>query len=267
MGNDPAIGPGFDTCTLTRPTQRRLVTCWMEDAGIHTLMLPQVWRELTSAHPASSQFSAAQAWHRIRKMPDAPFRWVKWTDDLELAAEEIREHFTQACFPGIAADQMHSHGDAAIVSQALAMGTDILVTSDVSTIDHYEINTVAEKALGRNAGFVSTLDDALQSAFPSGEAAERMLIIALATIAPKLDEAWTLDQAYNDLNDLRKAMHGAGLAKTQLRLKTRWEQCRDLESALKEAQGMSDASTALRFERIRTRWHRENHPSSSIAPR
>ena len=45
LGND-VLGPGFDTGTLIRPTQRKLVTCWMELAGTRTLILPRVLEEL-----------------------------------------------------------------------------------------------------------------------------------------------------------------------------------------------------------------------------
>ena len=168
LGSD-ALGPGFDTGTLIRPTQRKLVTCWMELAGTRMLMLPRVWEELTYSHPASVRFNAAAARKAIAEHPDAPFQWVAWTDENERQAEEIRSRFTQACFPRQASDQIELNSDAIIVSQALALGTDVLVTSDVNTIDHYEINLVVERALGMNAGFVVTLDDALQQFFNGGE--------------------------------------------------------------------------------------------------
>lgn len=41
---DEALGPGFDTVTLTRPTPRKLVCLWMEQAGLRTVLLPTVWR-------------------------------------------------------------------------------------------------------------------------------------------------------------------------------------------------------------------------------
>ena len=34
---DEPLGPGFDTVTLTRPTPRKLVCLWMEQAGLRTL--------------------------------------------------------------------------------------------------------------------------------------------------------------------------------------------------------------------------------------
>ena len=259
--NSDALGPGFDTGTLIRPTQRKLVTCWMEEAGARTLILPRVWEELTTSHRASARFNAAAAWRAIAERPDAPFQWVAWTDEHERRAEEIRSRFTQACFPKHASDQIDLNSDAVIVSQALALGTDVLVTSDVNTIDHYEINLVVEQTLGMNAGFVVTLDDALQRVFRGGEAAQRLLVLALSTIAPAKAQRWSIDEAFAELNNLRAAMTGAGLRQTAIRLETRWEQCRDLAAALEEAQDRAEKSTALAFERMRAAWHRQGKPS------
>ena len=255
--SDESLGPGFDTGTLIRPTQRKLVCRWMESAGLRTLILPQVWEELTRHHPASRRYGAAQTWAKLAEYDDAPFRWVQWTDDQERTAEEIRSRFTQACFPLHAADQIDTNSDAVVISQALTLGTDVLVTTDVNTIDHHEINMVVERTLGRNTGFVVTLDDALQRAFRGGEEGHHLLLLALTTIAPPRPEAWGVDEAFADLGKLRTAMIGAGLRQTAVRLGTRWEQCRDLELALAETQELADRSNALRFERMRATWHRE----------
>ena len=256
MADEP-LGPGFDAGTLIRPTQRKLVCRWMESAGARTLILPRVWEELTRRHPASKRYSAAKAWLTLAEYRDAPFRWVEWTDDHERTAEDIRSRFTQACFPAHAADQIDTNSDAVVISQALTLGTDVLVTTDVNTIDHYEINIVVERALGRNTGFVVTLDDALQRAFRGGEEAHQLLLLALTTIAPPRPETWSVDEAFAALHKLRDAMVGAGLRHTAIRLGTRWEQCRDLERALAEAQELAGRSNALRFERMRAAWHRE----------
>ena len=262
--SDDVLGPGFDTGTLIRPTERKLVTCWMELAGARALILPKVWEELTRSHPASARFNAAAAWMAIAEHPGAPFRWVTWTDEHERLAEGIRRRFTQACFPKHAADQIELNNDAIVISQALALGTDVLVTSDVNTIDHYEINLVVEQALGMNTGFVVTLDDALQQVFRGGEAAHSLLMLALSTIAPARKQRWSIEEAFADLNDLRTAMIGAGLRRNAIRLETRWTQCRDLALALDEAQDRAEKSTALAFDRMRTAWHREGTPKRRL---
>ena len=259
---DDSLGPAFDTATLLRPTQRKLVCCWMESAGLKTLLLPRVWQQLIDGAGSSAQFRSTDAWVRLAKEPNLPFRWVEWTNDLEDAAYDLRSHFTEACFPNKTAEQISYDSDAVIVSQALALGTDMLVTSDVNTMDHYEINLVVEQRLGRNTGFVITLDDALQQAHPGCDASQSLLTLALTTIAPPPERDWPVDEARKDLGKLQQAAAGASLRKTALRLDTRWNQCLDLEATLARAQTLAAQSRALETERLQTAWHR-----SSVAMR
>ena len=55
MDVDDAIGPAFDAHTLSTPTPRKLVGCWMDQAGLRTLIVPQVWDELTHQPPSVRQ--------------------------------------------------------------------------------------------------------------------------------------------------------------------------------------------------------------------
>ena len=40
MVDSRRVGPAFDTNTLIRPTQRKLVGVWMDDVDLPTLVLP-----------------------------------------------------------------------------------------------------------------------------------------------------------------------------------------------------------------------------------
>ena len=142
------------------------------------------------------------------------------------------------------------------MSQALAIGTDALVTGDIASIDHYEINDLVQMAWGRNAGFVTTVDDALLTAYAGGEGAELLLTLALATIAPQ-EQDWPVDSAFEDLRKLRAALVDAGLPNVSERLNTRWEQAHDLADVLERSRDLAQESSALAFERLRTRWHRQ----------
>ena len=252
------MGPAFDTMTLSTPTPRKLIGCWMEQAGFKTLIVPEVWRELTKSQaPASRQYPIA-AWEHIVGLADSPFDRVELTDEQNEVAYTIRARFTTACFPSVHPTMFHSHSDAIIVSQAMALGTDALVTGDVKTIDHYEVNHIAAQVLGRNAPFVTTLDHALGTAYPSGQAAEHFLALALATVAPAEQETdWSVDAAHQSLEALCAAMAGASLTTTAKRLDTRWDECRDLTALLDKARSMAAQSNALRCERVRARMHRQ----------
>ena len=77
---DEALGPGFDTVTLTRPTPRKLVCLWMEQAGLRTVLLPTVWEQL--AHPRRNRIGVnAASWRRMYTHGDAPFRWLELDDE------------------------------------------------------------------------------------------------------------------------------------------------------------------------------------------
>ena len=186
------------------------------------------------------------------------------------AVDDVLQHFTEPCFPRLVADQIPDDADANIIAEALVLGTDVLVTQDINSINHDEINFVIEKRLGANAGFVLTVDRALARAFPGGESAEHLLMLALATVAPAASahHEWIVEDAHQDFANLTRALAGANVRETAQRLDVRWRQCRDLERMLKEAQLVAESSCAMRFERMRAEWQREaastqgapNHP-------
>ena len=152
---------------------------------------------------------------------------------------------------------IHTLSDAVIVSEALALDTDVLVTGDIKTIDHYEINVVIDKFMGRNAPFVTTLDDALCRAYAGSDAAEQLLAMALSTVAPDAHcTKWSVEDARESLNALQKAMMGSRLITMSQRLDTRWHECRDLTTLLARARSMASQSNVLRCERMRADMHR-----------
>ena len=264
---DEGIGPAFDTGTLSTPTPRKLVGCWMEQASRRTLIVPQVWRELAEVQGPRSREYPKAAWRHLAAIADSPFELPVLSDEQEETAYSIRAKFTTACFPRSHPASIHGHSDAVVVSQALALGTDVLVTGDIRTIDHYEINTVIDKFLGRNAPFVTTLDDALCRAYAAGDAAEEMLVMALSTVAPDADCAsWSIENAHTRLNGLRGAMAGSSLTTASQRLDTRWHECRDLTAALERARLMANHSNALRCERIRADMHRAGSAALKAQP-
>ena len=67
------------------------------------------------------------------------------------------------------------------------------------------------QSLGENSVMLLTLDNALMQAYAGGELAERLLVNALATVAPASHVQWSVDEAFDDLNRLRKAMLGSRL--------------------------------------------------------
>ena len=256
---DEPLGPGFDTVTLLRPTPRKLVCLWMEKAGLRTVLLPTVWEQLAGTRKNRVGVNAT-SWRRLRTHSNTPFRWLELDDEQQEAIDDVLQHFTEPCFPRLVADQIPDDADANIIAEALIVGTDVLVTQDINSINHDEINFVIEKRLGANSGFVLTLDRALARAFPGGEPADHLLTLALATIAPAnlpQQQEWPVEDARQSFANLLRAMAGANVRETAQRLDVRWDQCGDLERMLEEARKIAENSCAMQFERMRAGWQRE----------
>lgn len=255
-------GPAFDSNTLSTPTPRKIVCCWMEQAGLPTLILPEVWEELTRQPPSvSSRAAIVESWRHIKATSDVPFLWYELEDEQREAAGEVLASFTQACFPSASAAQIPTLSDAIIIAEAVAVGAEALVTGDINTIDHYEVNGVLCKVFGSNREFVTTLDHGLCRAHPCADAAESLLVLALSTIAPPSNSEWQVEDAYDDFQRLRKALVGSNLTMTSGRLETRWHQSRDLENVLEQAQAVARRSQALEVERRRAQWLRDRQRS------
>lgn len=248
------LGPAFDSNILGRPTGRKLAGCWMEHAGLRTLVLPKVWEELTPGPEEQVGSMTAAGWIGIRNLARTPFRWVALNQDQLQLAYEIRSSFTEGCFLGVPCDRIHRHPDAIITSQALALGTDALVSGDIRSINHYEVNDIVSKRWGSNTGFVLTFDDAIMRAHASGQAAEQLLIIALCTIAP--DGDWSVDQANNDLTELCDRLRRSNAPMLAGHLEGRWWCADALDAVVEKAMQMAKTSDFMRIERLRADWHR-----------
>ena len=72
------IGIAFDTNMLAKPTPRRLMTLWLEQAGCRTLVLPRVYEELTVPTLArgnkryEGRNIQAETWDQAIHTPDSP---------------------------------------------------------------------------------------------------------------------------------------------------------------------------------------------------
>ena len=252
---DDRIGPAFDTNILSRPTCRKLAGCWVESSGLPTLLLPKVWDELTQQPEKGVGSMTSAGWLALRRFSPAPFKWVELTSEQLEFAHEIRSSFTEGCFLGVPCDRIHRHPDAIITSQAIALGTDALVTGDIRTINHYEVNEIVEKRWGSNTGFVVTFDDALMRAHSGGRCAEQLLKLALTTIAPSGE--WSVDQAHDDLETLRMVLARSNLPMVADALEIRWWCADDLDVIVADTLAVSMSSGFLRTERLRAKWHRE----------
>lgn len=253
----PSQGPTCDTNLLSTPTPRRLFTLWMEQAGTPTTLLPHVWAELagenrTDATPRG--VAHRNGWLAVMDMEGSPFEIVRLTAAEQERAEEVLSAFTLRHFPALAnvADIRH-HSDCLVVAQGLACGVDMIVTSSMRSMDHYEINQLVRERWGRNDGFLVTADDALLAAHPGGESARRMLAMALASALPAGRQEPGLGNARKVLGELcGRLRSGLQMPNTAQRLINTFENDCRIDDTLALAAAIARDSLALNAERTRT---------------
>ena len=266
-------GIAFDTNMLARPTQRRLMTLWCELAGSHTAVLPQVLEELTAKPafeaPAVAPSAHAQrlAWAEIVRAPESPFELVVLDAQAQALFGSILMEFTLPCFPLLNnVDEITTHPDAIVLAQGLAAGMDVIVSNNMRSIDHFEINGLVREAFGRNAGLLVAADYALLEAHPCGEGSRALLTMALASAWPDDAARLTVGDAAELLGGLCARLEGAAMPQTAARLRSRFATDRDLQSVLREAGEISASSNALRHERGRTAWAKRGAVDASELP-
>ena len=153
-----------DTSEL-RPTQRKLHAAWQELQGRQVLATPGVARELAPlavdvawmGRPSDAENRLRAGGSRLPKRRGNELRQQAWwgemwadgkspygivtlTPEQEELAERIRTVIDPACFPNTDPEDIPGLGDAAIVSESMALGAKLLLTSDLRSIDHIEVN-------------------------------------------------------------------------------------------------------------------------------
>ena len=261
MRNDPSLGLAFDTNLLSRPTQRRLMATWMESAGMKVVVLPQVMAELCAPNivdmsAKAQRINARQRarWEDAVQAEDSPYLLAELDAEQQEAVAEIVARFTLRCFPSLnTVDEIGRHADAKVLAQTLAFGVDYVLTNNMKSIDHHEVNDLVTKTMGRNFGLVVTADNALLRAHSGGEASRELLTVALASIWPDGSAELELDDAGRRLNRLSEILASRGVAMPDVaqRLLSAFDVDEDLEAVLGNARQLSVDSIALGIER---RW-------------
>ena len=150
------------------------------------------------------------------------------------------------------ADIRH-HSDCLVVAQGLACGVDMIVTNNMRSMDHYEINQLVRERWGRNDGFLVADDDALLAAHPGGESARQMLATALASVLPAARREPDLGDARNLLGELcDRLQSGLQMPNTAQRLINTLENDSRIDDTLALAADIARDSLALKAERART---------------
>ena len=180
-------GIALDTNLLTRPTQRRLVALWCEQAGQKIAVLPQVRNELMQRGVRTGRSVAVriEAWKALLEEPATPYRPVSLDGPDADLCEQVLTSLTVPCFPQLSsADEIPANSDAVIIAESVACGMKMLVTNNMRSLDHAEVNGLVKELWGRDKLLVHA-DAAMVDAHQHGEAARELLRLALASCWPE----------------------------------------------------------------------------------
>ena len=249
----------FDANLLAKPTPRRLMTLWLEQAGCNAVILPRVYEELRAPSLAQrgkgsrSRNTQAEEWDEAILSPNSPYLLLELSEEQKDAAAAFLVRFNLRCFPSLnEVGEIARSPDAEIIAQGLACGVDVIVTNNMRSIDHFEVNALATAHFGRNSGLLVTADNAILSAHPWGEASRHLLVTALASSWPDHLRPLDMEDAKSVLDGLcGRLVTGANMPDVAQRLLNAYDIDENLAEVLLDAHAVATKSVALAIERRR----------------
>ena len=86
-----------------------------------------------------------QWWGKEWMRPDSPYKILPMTSEELQRAEALLETIPAKAFRGLREEEVATHRDARIICESIACGVRMLVTGNMVTIDHIEINRWARR--------------------------------------------------------------------------------------------------------------------------
>lgn len=251
----------LDTNRILFPTQRRFNAAWQEMSGAKVRLLPQVAREVTH-HRIDLEFlddevrRAREALTRVRNhatkrelllrksdlwwanellRKDGLYELVDMSLEQRERADAICEVIDPRAFPRTRPEEVPTHSDTIIIAQALATGQTMLVTGNMRSIDHAEVNEWAARhadTYGIEHPDVLHVQDELMPVMYAGpERRIELCAIGLGAAWPEdVDATW--DDMDRALQGLVRAMVGARLEDTGTAIAHAWREAADPETLL-----------------------------------
>ena len=250
-------GLAFDTNLLSRPLTRRLMLLWMELSGLAVVVLPAVKKELTFKrdHPTKEQRLLddlyGRVWEQSWCRKSSPYESARLTEDQEELAGEMLRSFTLRCFPkAVAKERIARLPDANIVAEAIAVGVDMVVTNNMASIDHMEVNALARAVTGSNENIIASADDALLTTHVGGEGSRHLLTMFMASSWP---DRGRLSMSMSDCHEhlakcARGLATGAAMPNCAVRMTNAFDVDEDLDGVISNAQTLAQDSLALRHD-------------------
>ena len=250
-----------DTNRIMFPTQRRFNAAWREMSGERLRLLPRVASEImhrridtefledeverAEAGLARVRNSATEKellkresdlwWAKELLRDDSPYELISLSREQRERAEEICEHIDPRPFTSLRPEEVPLHDDTMIIAQALVSGQQMLITGNMRSIEHDEINYWAER---HAATFDIEYPDVL---YVQDEIMPRMYAGTerkLELCAIGLGAAWPFNPGAGEkavrraLKGMLGAMHGARLENTGICIESAWREAADPDALL-----------------------------------
>ena len=255
-------GLAFDTNLLSQPLTRRLMLLWMELSGLTVVVLPTVKKELTfkREHPTREQRLLddlyESQWEASWRKPESPYRLVGLTEDQKELAGEMLNSFTLRCFPKTPSKERIARlPDANILAEAIAAGVDMVITNNMGSIDHTEVNALVRAVLGSNENIIASADDALLTTHVGGEGSRHLLTMFMASSWPDAGHrSMSMADCHEHLVKCTDGLAtGAAMPNCAVKMTNAFNVDENLETVISNAQALAQDSVALRHDNDHTK--------------
>ena len=176
-------------------------------------------------------------WGRLFLDPDSQYEIVSLTRDQHRMALAVRSSLSASCFPRLRQREVPFDPDAAIIAEALAAGYDLLITANMRSIDHWEVNEWVRRhhnSFGlRNRPILFDSDLAVLD-LHRGEKGVRDLTKTAIAAAWGDDRNADVETVDRDFRKYVEVLEEADLAQSALRAFHRWERETEPERLIEE---------------------------------
>ena len=240
-----------DTNRIMFPTQRKFNAAWREMSGDRLCLLPQVAREIMH-HRIDPEFLEDEAerakvglarvrnsatarelmlrqsdlwWAEQLLNDDSPYGLIPMSREQHERAEAICDNIDPRAFPRIRPEEVPTSSDTLIIAQALATGQQMLVTGNMRSIEHNDVNKWAERHAAvyeiEHPHVMHVQDETMARMYAGPEPKIELCAIALGAAWPG-DPSASFDEVESALEGMLGAMEGARLGDTGTVIADTW---------------------------------------------
>ena len=164
---------------------------WMELSDLAVVVLPTVKDELLFKRPNPTDDERLlddlfeNVWLETWAKADSPYQHVTLTAEENERAKTMLRSFTLRCFPKAPTKEAIARlPDARVLAEAVGAQVDMVVTNNMASIDHTEVNALVRSIATSNENMLTNADEAVLHAHTGAEGSRHLLTMFLAATWP-----------------------------------------------------------------------------------